>query len=575
MPAGKKTVARSVLRRRAMRVFLISLAAALVLLAPGPQAALAASPGAASISAGFGYSCAIESGSAYCWGNNANGELGNGSTTSSSVPVAVDTSGTLADRTFTQISGAAEATCALDSAGAAYCWGANFHGELGDGSLTDSSVPVAVDSSGALVGKTLTQITTGSFQTCALDSAGAAYCWGGNGSGELGDGSTTDSGVPVAVDTSGALAGKTLTQITTDFGTTCALDSAGAAYCWGGNNSGVLGDGSTTDSGVPVAVDTSGVLTGKILTQITTGIATTCALDSAGAAYCWGDDSNGQFGDGSTTDSSVPVAVDTSGVLAGRTLTKIAAGWGATCALDSAGRAYCWGDNANGGIGDGSTTDSSVPVAVNTSGVLAGKTLTQIGVGEGAACALDSTGAVYCWGWNGDGGLGDGSAAAQSTVPVLVGPQAPTNVTATPGDTAATVSWTAPASLDGGCLTGYTATASPGGTDCTTTGATTCTITGLIDGTTYSVTVVAHTTAGDSGASAPVSVTPGSGPAFTSSSAHTATFGKPFSFTVTATGSPLPKITETGSLPPGVRFGHRRGGMATISGTPARSATGI
>jgi len=149
MPAGTTTVARSVLRRRVMPAMLISLAAGLVLLVPAPQAALAASQGAASISAGFGYSCAIESGNAYCWGNNANGQLGNGSTTSSGVPVAVDTSGVLAGKTLTQITTDFGATCALDRAGAAYCWGGNGSGQLGDGSTTSSSVPVTVDTSGA------------------------------------------------------------------------------------------------------------------------------------------------------------------------------------------------------------------------------------------------------------------------------------------------------------------------------------------------------------------------------------------------------------------------------------------
>ena len=511
MSAGTMTSVRAALRHRMVPAVVVSLAAGLVLLVHGQQAAFAASQGPASISAGFGGSCAVESGMAFCWGNNSNGQLGDGSTTDSSAPVAVDTTGALAGKTLTQITGSAEAACALDSGGAAYCWGGNFHGDLGDGSMSDSSVPMAVDTGGVLAGKTLTQITAGAFETCALDSAGAAYCWGGNGSGELGDGSLTDSSVPVAVDTSGVLAGKTLTQITTDFGTTCALDSAGAAYCWGANGDGDLGDGSLTDSSVPVAVDTSGVLAGKTLTQISVGVVSTCALDSAGAAYCWGDDSNGQLGDGSAADSSVPVAVDTGGVLAGKTLTQIAAGWGFTCALDSESAAYCWGNNANGQLGDGTVTDSSVPVAVDTSGVLADKALTQIAAGQAATCALDSGGAAYCWGWNGEGGLGDDSAAAQSTVPVLAGPQAPASVTATPGDTTATVSWTAPASLDGGTLTRYTATASPGGAGCRTTGATTCIITGLTDGVTYSITVVAHTTAGDSGASAPGSVTPTGG----------------------------------------------------------------
>src|SRR5271156_3614457 len=117
-----------------MSAMLISLATGLVLLVPVPQVALAASQGPASISAGFGYSCAIESGKAYCWGDNANGQLGDGSTTDSSVPVAVDTSGVLAGKTVTQIAASQAATCALDSTGAAYCWGWNGDGGLGDDS---------------------------------------------------------------------------------------------------------------------------------------------------------------------------------------------------------------------------------------------------------------------------------------------------------------------------------------------------------------------------------------------------------------------------------------------------------
>jgi alpha-tubulin suppressor-like RCC1 family protein len=144
-------------------------------------------------------------------------------------------------------------------------------GQLGDGSTTDSDVPVAVDASGVLAGKTLTQITAGQLHACAVDAAGAAYCWGYNDYGELGDGSMTNSSVPVAVDSSGVLAGKILTQITAGWDHTCALDNTGVAYCWGENGPGELGDGSTTDSDVPVAVDTNGVLTDKVLTHITAG----------------------------------------------------------------------------------------------------------------------------------------------------------------------------------------------------------------------------------------------------------------------------------------------------------------
>jgi alpha-tubulin suppressor-like RCC1 family protein len=519
MSSGTGTSGRPVLRRRAVAMALIALTAGGGSLVPAPQAALGAVLAASAISAGGNHSCAIESGMAYCWGDNVSGDLGNGKTVGSSVPEAVDASGVLAGKTLTQIAAGDSHTCALDSAGAAYCWGSNIVGELGDGGTADhSSVPVAVVTSGVLAGRHLTQIAVGNNYTCALDSAGAAYCWGLDVDGELGDGGTADhSSVPVAVDAGGALAGKTLTQITAADSHTCALDSAGAAYCWGDNTFGELGDGSTTNSGVPVAVDAGGLPAGQRLAQIAAaGQFHTCAVDRAGAAFCWGLNSSGQLGDGSTDDSAVPVAVDARGVLARKVLTGIAPGGGYhTCAVDAAGAAYCWGYNFYGQLGNGSTVDhSNVPVAVDVSGILARRSLTRVTAGYYHECALDGTGAAFCWGLNSSGQLGDRSTGT-SPVPVLVGRDAPARVTAVTGLRAAIVSWQAPVSLAGGTLTGYTATASPGGAACSTTGATTCTITGLADGDSYSVTVVAHTTAGDSGpsAAATVSVTHGpSGP---------------------------------------------------------------
>ena len=471
------------------------------------------------LSAGGEHACAIESGAAYCWGENYNGELGDGNNTNSSVPVAVVTSGALAGKTLTQITAGYEMTCALDSEGTAYCWGRDVEGELGNGSTTNSNIPVAVDAGGALAGQILTQITAGVFHVCAMDMAGAAYCWGSNYYGQLGDGSTTSSSVPVAVVTSGALAGKAVTHVSAGYYDTCALDSAGAAYCWGYNGNGQLGHGTTTNSSVPVAVVTSGALAGQTLTQLNASWYHTCAVDAAGAAFCWGDNSDGQLGDGSTTSSSVPVAVAVSGVLAGKTISNVTIGDYDTCAMDSAGLAYCWGDNTHGELGDDATIDSSVPVAVDTAGVLAGKTLTQVTAGIWHACALDTTGSVYCWGRSVSGELGDDSNSA-SSVPVLVGPRAPTGVTADPGFTSATMSWTASADLDGGTLTGYTATASPGGAACTTAGATTCVIAGLASGTTYSVTVVTQTGFADSAASTLVIVTTQTGCSSSAKAGH-------------------------------------------------------
>ncbi len=365
-------------RIRAMLIPLI--AASLLAYAQDGRAEAGSQMQQVSSSAGLFHSCAIEHGKAYCWGDDSYGELGNGSTGGySSVPVAVDVNGALEGKVLVQITTGYDDTCALDSAGVAYCWGYNYYGELGDGTTADSSVPVAVDMGGVLAGKTLTQISAGHVITCALDAGGAAYCWGYGDGGELGNGGNASTSVPVAVNSGGALAGKTLTQISSGYEFTCALDSVGAAFCWGDNDSGQLGDGTTTASAVPVAVDTGGVLAGKTLTRVTTGEGQhACALDSSGAAYCWGYNNAGQLGNGTTTDSAVPVAVDASGVLAGKTLTDITAAAENTCAMDAGGAAYCWGINGYGELGDGSFADSIVPMPVDASGILAGKTLTQI-----------------------------------------------------------------------------------------------------------------------------------------------------------------------------------------------------
>ena len=386
---------RMALRRALLPAALAAFTVGLGWLVPEQQAALAVSQGAATISAGAAQTCALESGQAYCWGDNAEGALGDGGAGDSSIPVAVDAGGVLGGKSLTQIAVGAVDACALDGAGAAYCWGYNAFGQLGDGSTVHSAVPVAVDTSGVLAGKTLTHITAGDNHMCALDSVGAAYCWGDNADGELGDGTTADSSVPVAVDASGVLAGKTLTQITAESDHTCAVDSTGAAYCWGDNSK---ANSATAPRPTPASRwpwIPAASWPARPLTQITAGTENSCALDSAGAAYCWGNNAFGQLGDGYTGGSSVPVAVDTSGVLAGKTLTQITAGLGSACALDSAGVAYCWGYNYYGELGDPSIAFSTfLPVPVDTSGVLAGKTLTQITAGWEHTCALDTAGAA-------------------------------------------------------------------------------------------------------------------------------------------------------------------------------------
>jgi alpha-tubulin suppressor-like RCC1 family protein len=366
------------------------------------------------IATGGAHTCAlISDGTVTCWGNGAYGQLGTGDTVDSNIPVAV-TGGALANETVTQIATGNLHTCALISDGTVTCWGNGAGGELGTGNNNSSNVPVAV-TGGALANKTVTQIATGDLHTCALISDGTVTCWGNGANGELGTGNNNNSNIPVAV-TGGALANKTVTQIATGAYHTCALISDGTVTCWGFGADGQLGTGNTNNSNIPVAV-TGGALENKTVTQIATGNRHTCALISDGTVTCWGDGGYGQLGTGNTNNSNIPVAV-TGGALANKTVTQIATGAYHTCALISDGTVTCWGLGGYGQLGTGNTNNSNIPVAV-TGGALENKTVTQIATGYGHTCALISDGTVTCWGWGTDGQLGTGNTNS-SNVPVAV-----------------------------------------------------------------------------------------------------------------------------------------------------------
>ncbi len=362
-----------------------------------------------SISSGGSHTCAIASDNlAYCWGKNDDGQLGNNSTTYSGMPVAVNTAGVLSGKTISSITTGAAHTCVIASDNLAYCWGQGDNGRLGNNSFADTSVPVAVNTAGVLSGKTISSITTGTSHTCVVASDGNGYCWGYNGTGQLGDNSTTQSSVPVAVNTAGVLSGKSLTSIVGGYGHTCAIASDNQSYCWGPNLNGELGDNSTTQSLVPVATDTTGALSGKTILSISVGNAYTCVIASDNQVYCWGRNDAGQIGDNTTTQRLVPTAVNTAGALSGKTVTAISAGDFHACAVASDNLAYCWGYNANAQIGDNTTTQRLVPTAVSTAGVLSGKTISAISGGYLHACAIASDNKAYCWGYNTEGQLGTG-----------------------------------------------------------------------------------------------------------------------------------------------------------------------
>lgn len=378
-----------------------------------------------SVSAGGTHTCAVTAeGLALCWGSNYAGTLGNDSTTEqcdygrpcSTSPVPV-----LGGLTFRSVNVGWDHTCGLTTSGAAYCWGSNAIGQLGNGfSRTSSTKPATVV--GAL---TFKEVSAGQGYTCGITTQGTAYCWGENVFGRLGNGmrslgpSSSPTSSPVLV--SGGL---TFKSVSTGQKHACGLTTEGQAYCWGHNGFGALGSGSLDNESHTSPVPVSG---GFTFQSVSAGTDHTCAVTANGVAYCWGSNPLGQLGNGLATlryekaprgtlldpilgamgmhEAEYPIFVPPSPspvpVLGGLAFRSLSAGSAHTCGVTASGAVYCWGSNAVGTLGVPSTPVSSKPVPIS-----GGLAFQSVSAGTAHTCGVTTGGAVYCWGDNRFGRLG-------------------------------------------------------------------------------------------------------------------------------------------------------------------------
>ena len=357
-----------------------------------------------SVEAGYVHSCGVTvSGAAYCWGDNSMGQLGDGAPASpwyrsSPAPVGGGLGG-LGGLQFTMISAGVWHTCGVTTSGGAYCWGDNLFGQLGDGTTEGRATPTPVAG-----GLRFLRLSAGSRHTCGITTSGAAYCWGDNQNAQLGDGTTDRRVTPVPVK-----GGFTFTTLSAGHGHTCGVMPSGVALCWGDNSSGQLGGGTALDR-VAYRPYPGPVVHVRGFTSVSAGNVHTCGVTTRGEAYCWGYNVWGQLGDGTTIQRSVPVRV------AGRLrFTGVDAGSYFSCGVASGGQAYCWGENVDGELGDGTTVARTSPTLVAQPVAFA-----TMRAGWYHVCALNADTGAYCWGYNGHGQLGEGSTNPRYAPAVVV-----------------------------------------------------------------------------------------------------------------------------------------------------------
>lgn len=301
--------------------------------------------------------------------------------------------------TFASIAPGGAHTCALTSTGQAYCWGHNLYGELGDGTQVPKSRPVAV--SGGIL---FANISAGNFYTCgvALSPQGAVYCWGQNNNGQLGDGSTAMRLTPTLART-----GPSFVSVSAGAAITCGLATTGIAYCWG--TASFLGNGTTSGSTTPTAVANPSASNPLTYESVNVGQTHACGFTSQHQAYCWGSGSNGVLGDADPQDTTVlvPVAVNTTVAFRASS-----AAYNGGCGIGTNNTTYCWGLQLPPGA-----SPARVPTALAGSVVFSSLGLGPTG---GHGCALTATGAAYCWGSNSNGQIGDNGPTAPRTTPALV-----------------------------------------------------------------------------------------------------------------------------------------------------------
>jgi alpha-tubulin suppressor-like RCC1 family protein len=374
-------------------------------------------------SAGKDYVCAMNADSSLsCWGRGDMGQLGNWINENSTTASFVRDGSDLTLTGIVDIDMGGYHGCALGDSGGVWCWGGGEFGQLGtnDTNSYAYATRVLAPNSGYLTG--IVDISAGEYHTCAVTDNGQAWCWGNGLSGALGNQTTESSMLPTQVYMTGDIPLTNVQRISSGASHTCAVTSNGQVWCWGTVTAGSLGDGVSLSSTVAVPVYTGIDTPLTNISQVSAGTNYSCAVDTNGAAWCWGDDGNAVLANGANESQSWAARVTTQNdVLTGAI--AVAAADTHACLVTTSGDVWCWGAGATGQLGNGSETarEYAVPVALDSMTTLTG--MAHVTVGLEFSCARATGQSAYCWGSNNYGQLGDDSVTSRLwAVPVTVWP---------------------------------------------------------------------------------------------------------------------------------------------------------
>lgn len=388
------------------------------------------------ISGGCTHTCALKrDGTVWCWGEGLSGRLGNGDTSDRDIPTQV---ANITDVSF--VAAGRGTSCAIRYNGEGYCWGRGVEGNLGNGANTDSSIPVPI--ANITDGWVKIDISNNlREQSCGITRTGLAYCWGEETNGSLGNGATGSSNVPsLVLNTTGTGTPNHFTDwmdISTTYENACGITGSGMMYCWGNDVKGAIGNGATTTNARTLPTLVASYVD---WTKVTVGTQSVCGIRQNGEVHCWGAEDGTELGNGpvlntfqtapsrtpiinaldiSALEQSVVALVDTSvrpvnrqGALDG----KLSVGNLFVCAINDDGTAWCWGNDTYGQLGNGATTgDKDTPSRVSDTGPWM-----QIGSGTSHSCGIKTDGSLWCWGRDNNGQLGNGAVSADQPSPVAV-----------------------------------------------------------------------------------------------------------------------------------------------------------